>query len=313
MARRKDAEQFNRRDEQVAVDLLTQLHSTPRGRRALIILVVCAVLIAGGYWLITRHASSPAIAGPTVRIATWNMHVFAPRPAIRLDTIASIIRSSKFDVVAMQEIRENGEEVDALLGQLNASWHRSPFSAITGNHERFVFIFNTDHVQEIGPAHSIDLSVAHQFSRTPYEDTFQSGPFTFKLITCHLYYGEGSAGHQRRAHETQLLAAYANDEVLVRRVPDVIVLGDFNEMNGVEGNLHFFRDLGWETLNADPTNLHGSEIYDNLLIDPKVMSQWDGTAGSIHFDLSFAGNDKLAVESVSDHRPAYADFLTGAH
>ena len=310
MARRRDAEQFDSADERIALDLVTRLLSTPNGRRFAFILLICAVLVSGGYWLTTRQSHHATMAGPTVRIATWNMHVFAPRPAIRLDTIAGIIHTSNFDVVAMQEIRENGQEVDALLGQLGSPWQRSEFSAISGNHERFVFIFNADHVREVGPAHSIGAADASQFNRIPYEDTFQAGGFTFTLITCHLYYGEGTSGNQRRSHEAQMLSQFARDEV-AHLVPDVIVLGDFNEMNGAEGNLHYFRDLGWETLNADTTNLHSKETFDNLLIDPRQTSTWDGTAGSIHFDQTiFNSNDKLAVKSVSDHRPAYADFST---
>ena len=269
---------------------------------------ICAALIAGGYWL-AQHRHRTAVAGPTVRIATWNLHVFAPRPAIRLDTIAGIIRSSSFDIVALQEIRENGEEVDALLRQLGSSWQRSSFSAITGNHERFVFIFNADHVREVGPAHAIEAG--SEFNRVPYEDTFAAGQFQFTLVTCHLYYGDGAAGEKRRSHKAQILAQFARDEVMVHHVPDVIVLGDFNELNGNQGNLHYFRELGWETLNAEPTNLHSNEVYDNLLIDPRQTNTWTGTAGAIHFEQTlFNGDDKLAVESVSDHRPAYADFVT---
>ena len=310
MARRRDAEQFNAQDERVAVDLITRLLSTPGGRTLAIVLVVCAVLIAGGYWLVQQNSPHhAAVAGPTVRIATWNMHVFAPRPAIKLDTIAGIINSSRFDVIAMQEIREEGQEVDALLAQLGSSWRRSSFSPLTGNHERFVFIYNADHVGEIGPAKSIDAADASQFNRVPFEDEFQAGAFQFTLVTCHLYYGEGSAGEKKRSHEAEMLAQYAKAED--GHLPGLIVLGDFNEMNGAEGNLHYFRDLGFETLNADTTNLHSKDTFDNLLIDPRQTMTWNGTAGSIHFDqIIFNGNDKLAVESVSDHRPAYADFAT---
>src|SRR5258708_4389754 len=98
-ARRRDAGDFgpnlSRGEERLAVDLLSRLLSTPQGRRLAVVLVVLAAICWGGWWLSQHHFHHVA-AGPTVRIATWNMHVFAPRPSIHLDTIAGIIRSSNF-------------------------------------------------------------------------------------------------------------------------------------------------------------------------------------------------------------------------
>jgi exonuclease III len=313
-ARRKDAgDQFGLtpQEEVLAAVALTQLLSTPRGRRIALVLLLCAILFAAGWWLARGHQSRVHLAtGPTVRIATWNMHVFAPRPAIRLDIIAGIIRSSNFDIVALQEIRENGEEVESLLDTLGSPWKRTTFSPMTGNHERFVFIYNSEHVAELGPPHSINSADAPSFNRTPYEDTFEAGRFDFTLITCHLFYGDNPAGHARRKHEAQMLADYAKQEVANGQDKDVIVLGDFNETVGL-GNLHFFTDAGWEELNRDPTNLESTQVYDNLLIDPHQVNEWTGTAGSIHYDEKmFPHNERIAVEEVSDHRPAYADFVT---
>jgi endonuclease/exonuclease/phosphatase family metal-dependent hydrolase len=308
MARRTDAE-FNR-DERLAIDLLARLLSTPQGRKFAIILALVAIIAFAGWWTAHRWHHHPTATGPTIRIATWNMHVFASRPAIRLDTIARIIRESKFDIIAMQEIRENGEEVDALLGVLGSPWKRSNFSRITGNHERFVFLYDSDHVEEIGSAHLISYANAFAFNRIPFEDTFRAGQFDFTLVTCHLYYGEGTAGHERRRRETQMLADYAKEQVASAKGKDVICLGDFNETVGRE-NLHYFTSFGWSELNHDPTNLHSTEIYDNILIDKRHTTEYAGTAGSVHFDERlFNRNDKEAVEAVSDHRPAYADFVT---
>ncbi len=309
MARRTDAP-FNRDEERLAEDLLSRLLSTPEGRKFALVLALVVLVGWAGWWVAGRMHHHPTATGPTIRIATWNMHVFAPRPSIHLDTIAQIIRDAKFDVIAMQEIREDGEEVDALLGVLGDPWKRSNFSRITGNHERFVFIYNADHVAELGPAQMIPYANAFAFNRIPFEDRFKAGNFDFTLVTCHLYYGEGTAGHERRRREAEMLADYAREQVVTAKEKDVIVLGDFNETAGME-NLHYFTDLGWNELNHDPTNLHSSETYDNLLIDPRHTTEFAGISGSVHFDQKlFQSNDKEAVEAVSDHRPAYADFVT---
>ena len=55
---------------------------------------------------------------------------------------------------------------------------------------------------------------------------------------------------------------------------DIIVLGDFNE----QGSLHYFEEIGWESLNQQPTNLSSTETYDTLLIDPRLIIPCDEVA-----------------------------------
>lgn len=107
-----------------------------------------------------------------------------------------------------------------------------------------------------------------------------------------------------------MLARFAHDLAEKSSERDVIVLGDFNETRGHE-NLNYFTAEGWQSLNHDPTNLAGNEVYDTLMIDATFTREWNGTAGSIHFDeMRFGNNDKESLQRVSDHRPAYADFVT---
>ena len=65
------------------------------------------------------------------------------------------------------------------------------------------------------------------------------------------------------------------------------------------------------SLNHDPSNLAGNEVYDSILIEPKATHEWNGVAGAVRFDeINFANNDKEASTKVSDHRPVFADFVT---
>lgn len=298
-------------EQQLAQQLAARLLSTQQGRRALVFLVIIALLAAGGYYLWYYQLRPRHPVGPTVRIATWNLRQFSEsRRSLDLPTIASIIRESKFDVVAIQEVKKNGAAVDQLLNVLGVPWRASSFSDITGNHERFVFIYNGDHVTEIGTAHSIATAEAVIFDRVPYQQTFRAGNFDFTLVTCHLYYGEGTEGYQRRQREAQVLAEFASDLAARSAEKDVIVLGDFNETRGHE-NFGLFVSTGMEILNHEPSNLAGNEVYDSLIIEPKATREWNGVAGAVRFDeVNFANDDKSASTTVSDHRPVYADFVT---
>jgi exonuclease III len=283
------------------------LLSTRRGRRVLLVLLILIGLALGGQWLWQNYLRPRHPVGPTVRLATWNLRQFSEsRKGIDLQRIAAIIKDNRFDLVAIQEVKKDGEEVDRLLVELGTPWKAARFSDTSGNYERFAFIYNSDHVQEIGTPHFIATTDAVIFDRTPYQDTFRAGNFDFTLVEVHLSYNN----MQRRRDEAEALARFAKRLAQTGSERDVIVCGDFNE-EPPHDNLHFFTDEGWESLNHDPTNLGGTQVYDTFLIDPIATKEWSGIAGSVHFDEQLFGNDdKRAEVEVSDHRPAYADFVT---
>jgi hypothetical protein len=144
------------------------------------------------------------------------------------------------------------------------------------------------------------------FARTPYQASFRAGQFDFTLVTVHLSWDD----RDRRRRETEALAPLARDVAAASSEKDVIVLGDFNAQSprdlqpGVAG--------GFLVLNREPTNLGSTEAYDTLLIDPAYTREWNGTAGAVNFDdiIPRYREDAEARRRVSDHRPAYADFVT---
>jgi endonuclease/exonuclease/phosphatase family metal-dependent hydrolase len=281
----------NRLAEQTARQLLR----SPQGRSVLLIVAILISVLWCGRWMWDRFIRTRHPVGPTVRLATWNLRQFSDRGNIDLRAIANVITSSHFDLVAIQEVKQDGEEVDRLVNVLGVPW-RAELSPMTGNHERFAFIYNGAHVQEIGHAGSINDIDARVFDRVPYQQSFRAGNFDFTLITVHLSY----ADTQRRRREADELAKYAEHLAQSGSEKDIIVLGDFNEQGS--GNLHFFLDSGWESLNHEPTNLSSTETYDTLLIDPRCTREWSGSSGAVIFN----GN----AETISDHRPAFADFVT---
>jgi endonuclease/exonuclease/phosphatase family metal-dependent hydrolase len=285
--------------------------ATPKGRRIVLAVVAIVLLAVAGWWLWENKLRPRYPVGPTVRIATWNLRQFSEsRKGMDVSAIADVIRSNQFDLVAIQEVKKDGEAVDRLLNILGSPWRAASLSDVTGNHERFAFIYNSDHVSEIGTPRFIATADAVIFDRVPYQQSFRAGNFDFMLITVHLYYGEGREGRERRRREVETLARFVKKYASFAQEHDVIVLGDLNETRGQE-NLRYFTSEGWESLNVEPTNLGSKEVYDNLLIDPKYTREWNGRAGAIRFDETrFANDDREAIQRISDHRPVYADFVT---
>ena len=190
------------RQTRIVVDQLAALSQTRQGRRVLLVLTVVAAIAWGGWFLYQQYHQRHLVTGPAVRLATWNLHEFAPRPQIDLRRIAEIIQSNHFDLLAIQEVRGAGEEVDALLNVLGPPWRATRYSPTSGNHERFAFLYNGDHIEELGPPQPVALAGSSVFARTPYEDTFRAGNFQFTIVTVHLEWTNKSL----REQEGQALA-----------------------------------------------------------------------------------------------------------
>lgn len=285
--------------------------SSPAGQRFIpfFILLIIAVVAAVWVWQNLPQSQTPTTApsgSGTVRVATWNLRQFSSGRTVDRRTITGVITSSHFDVMAIQEVKKQGEEVDALLNALSGPWRATSISPMTGNSERFAFIYDGAHVREIGQAHFVESPDVAVFDRRPYQASFKSGNFDFTLVTVHLSY----TNIERRRHEAEALVRIARDIAASSNEKDIIVLGDFNEQPA-HANLHYFTEAGWKSLNHEPSNLGSTFVFDTLIIDPKYTTEWSGSTGVVRFDEQYFHNDdKIASQQVSDHRPAYADFAT---
>ena len=186
-------------------------------------------------------------------IGTWNIRAFGDltekwksaendspkRDLLSLLCIAEVL--SRFDVIAVQEVKDNLKALRHLIHALGPDWGLS-LTDVTegapGNAERMAFLFDTRRVQlsglaceivvpeeQLGPIGSDALQ--RQFARTPYAVSFRSGEKTFILVTLHVLYGEDE---QERLPEIRAIA-----EWLAHWARDInswdhnfIVLGDFN-------------------------------------------------------------------------------------
>jgi len=147
-------------------------------------------------------------------LATWNIREFGTtkyggRTTEALYYIAEII--SKFDIVAVQEVRKDLSTLEKLMSILGANWEFM-FTDVTegsqGNEERLTFIFDTRKVKFGGLAGEMVLKPlqkkdpvtgqtiyepSNQLSRTPYICGFKAGWTNFVLTTVHILFGTSAA------------------------------------------------------------------------------------------------------------------------
>lgn len=182
---------------------------------------------------------------PTLLLATWNIREFGGtksggREDEPLFYIAEII--SHFDMVAVQEIRDNLDTLDELMYILG-DWWKYLVSDVTlgaqGNNERHAYIYDTRKITfgglsgELVPEMKKEGGVLKSdfaFSRNPYIAGFKAGWFKFTLCTQHFYYGEDKPDDPQR-----LLEAKTAVQLLKKRMKskdawanNAILLGDFN-------------------------------------------------------------------------------------
>lgn len=169
-----------------------------------------------------------------VLVATWNIRGFgkvldkwasvegdSPRRNLR-DVLCLAAIISRFDVVALQEVKRNLGGLRRVMEALGPNWARI-LTDITrgpaGNQERMAFVFDLRRVQPSGLAAELvvpivaetsltEVTMEKQFARTPYAVSFESQGTTFTLVTLHVLWGD-SAGH--RVPEIREIARWLRD------------------------------------------------------------------------------------------------------
>lgn len=195
----------------------------------------------------------PDKAAGMLLVATWNVANFGAQDRRDQDhrLIAEIM--SWFDLVAVQEVRENFAGLDDVRHHMNGAY-RLIFSDTAGNDERMAFMYDGDRLElleEIGEIslppsenHFITLpmvDLAFQgFDRNPYLVAFAaSAANSFTFVNVHLFYGSTQkADVNRRALETFAVARWADQR---RHSPfaftrELVALGDFNMPKAAPGD-----------------------------------------------------------------------------
>lgn len=202
----------------------------------------------------------PKRAPGNLVVGTWNIRAFggltkawesvkgdSPRRDFHAAVcIAEIL--SRFDVVAVQEVKGDLRALRHTLKRLGPQWSfvlTDVTRGVQGNDERLAFLFNTERVRMSGlacelvvpddldtPYSSAANAFQRQFARTPYAVSFLTGDQTFVLVTLHVIYGKKSADRVGElAAIAKWLRAWAEEEDDFGH--NLICMGDFNvDRNG---------------------------------------------------------------------------------
>ena len=134
----------------------------------------------------------------TLRLATWNIREFdsasyGSRTTDAYYYIAEIV--SRFDLVAVQEVRRDLRALKTLMSHLGSDWEylvTDTTEGTRGNNERLAFVYDRRKVRFTGIAAELVLPPirrdgvlipANQVARTPFTASFRSGWVSHNLVT----------------------------------------------------------------------------------------------------------------------------------
>lgn len=222
-------------------------------------------------------------------LATWNIREFGTtkyggRTQEAYYYIAEIV--SKFDLIAIQEVREDLAALKALQSILGSHWSYL-FTDVTegsqGNGERLAFLFDTRKVRFGGLAGEMVLpplakkdpetgqtiyEPVTQLARTPYLCGFRAGWTDFQLATVHIIYGDDGADNPARVKEIKAVATMLADRASGKYAwsDNIVLLGDFNIYSPADQTYRQIEDAGF-TIPAEIKELPGSNVPKNKFYD----------------------------------------------
>jgi endonuclease/exonuclease/phosphatase family metal-dependent hydrolase len=285
----------------------------------------------------------PEKASTNLLIATWNLRAFGdltakwhadPDDSPKRDwqAVASIARViSRFDVIAIQEVRRNVTALRFLVDLLGPSW-RFIVSDVTeggaGNGERLTFVYDCERVQPSGLVGEIVLPASvngptEQFARTPYAASFVRGSTPFILTTMHVIWGTAPS---ERLPEIEAFAGWMRSwaDRRYEMNDNLLVLGDFNLDRVGDPLYEAFISTGlWPPaeLQSIPRTIFDDDrtrhFYDQIawFLDEEVrplLRSMDYTHRAGYFDFIPHMSQGLTRSEVSwrisDHYPLWVEF-----
>ncbi|WP_421943227.1 endonuclease/exonuclease/phosphatase family protein [Pedobacter sp.] len=284
-------------------------------------------------------------------LGTWNIRElgntkYNGRMTESLYYLAEII--SRFDLIAIQEVRDNLTEFNNICRILGNDWGifiSLVTDGISGNNERMAFLYDKRTVSFKNIAGQIILpgkKYANAFARAPYMIRFQSGWLNFDICTVHIYYGKASVSspeYKRRVEEISNLTGFLKDNYVEKqRSNNLFVLGDFNIENDQSETYKAATSSSFSIPDAilknklPGSNVSQNKIYDQILYYNKFKDITFKNAGIFNFyktvfdkldgyeerikkhtgatSLTDKEFDEIKTYQMSDHLPLWVEMNT---
>ena len=294
----------------------------------------------------------PKILDRNLLIATWNLRAFGDltekwrsseddvpkRDLQSLLCIAEVV--SRFDVIALQEVRDNLKSLRHMLKALGPNWGFTMTDVTAGkpgNDERLAFLFDTRRVMLSGLACELVVpqeklgniapdALNKQFARTPYAVSFRSAGKTFILVTLHVFYGQKA---EERVAELKAIAEWLAGWAIEISTwgHNLVSLGDFNIDRRDDPLYRAFTSTGLSTpedLNkvprtifSDPEKPDLGKFYDQIAWftgqnNLPALSLQYSRGGSFDFTQAALKSRNLTKQQlswrISDHYPLWVEF-----
>ncbi|MBU0654449.1 MAG: endonuclease/exonuclease/phosphatase family protein [Gammaproteobacteria bacterium] len=248
----------------------------------------------------------PRNLNDTLLLATWNIREFdsttyGRRSDEAIQYIAEII--SRFDIIAIQEVRGDLEGMERLCSRLG-SWWDYIVSDVTegraGNDERMAFLYDTRKVHfgrmagelVLPPLKDGDTTQpVKQVARTPFMCRFSCGWSNFILSAVHILYGSGRTAEADRAAEIDGVANFINKRSSNPATLDknFVLLGDFNIFQPSDQAMQALLNNGFtipSQLQSLPSNAGKNKYYDQIAFSANGDLEFTGKAGVFDYFAS---------------------------
>ena len=244
-------------------------------------------------------------------LGTWNLREFdADTWGQRMPESYAYIAEvcSRFDLIAIQEVRESLVALEKLVFRLGRHWDYlvsdvTDKSLTRGNGERLAFLYDTRKVRFLGQAGELVLPPlrrknaagkmepvpVQQVARTPLMAAFQVGWTQFVLTTVHVIWGTSKdPSPPERVEEIKQIAGFLKERSDSETEPihNFIVLGDFNIDSVTAPTMLALQQGGDFTvpealIKAPGSNIARNKKYDQIAFRnrPERFQHVDGSAG----------------------------------
>jgi len=267
----------------------------------------------------------------TLLVASWNLREFGGakyggRTREALFYIAEVI--DRFDLVAVQEVRDDLRALDQLMVILG-SWWKYVITDVTGgrqgNSERLAFVYDQRKLSFGGLAGEVapdmvkrsagGLAADFAFARSPYMVGFRAGWFKFSICTGHLYYGESKPDDPQRLAEMETVVELLQERIKSadRWAKNVILLGDFNIFSELDKTFAAltgaFRKA--PALDKSRSNQGRTKAFDQIaFLAPDVHSQLEKAKGGVFDFYEYVYRTQDRTEYAKEDITKFKDWRT---